>query len=347
MFKSHLFAVVGAALALVIAPASPTLAQEASGYAGAQAQQNNQAQEMIGDQNDRNARDQTGRRTGGRQGRSNRDTQPEAPTPEQNMAAAQAIATAASLPCQVTQANFLGMIVPEPAAAGAAPAAPGASARAYEAACATGPGYILIASTPPQSSDCTLLLGQAEILRRADPAADVGTQCVIPQNLDTLRVLTGYAADAGVACTVDEGASIGRTTGGNVIYEIGCNGVDGLWLEREPNGWKKTECATVITQNAVCRFSTVAEQAATLKARFAGNAEAAACDVTQGRYMGANANGSFYEAKCSAGNGVIVRFDPAFAVQQVYPCEVAHRIGGGCTLTIVPPPAETAAPASQ
>lgn len=345
MFKSPLFAVVGAALALVIAPASPTLAQD-SGYAGAQAQQNYQTPETVQQQQD----EQTGRRTGGRQSR--REREPEGPTPEQNLAAAQAIATSAGLPCQVTQANFLGNIVPEPAAGEAPPPPPRrgqapASSRAYEAVCATGPGYILIASTPPQTSDCTLLLGQAEILRRTDPAADVGTQCVIPQNLDTLRVLTGYATEAGVACTVDQGASIGRTTGGNVIYEIGCNGEDGLWLEREPNGWKKTACAIVITQNAQCRFSTVAEQAATLKTRMAGNAEAAACDVTEGRYMGANANGSFYEAKCSAGNGMIVRFDPAFAVQQVYACEVAHRIGGGCTLTIVPPPAETGAPAAQ
>ena len=39
----------------------------------------------------------------------NQETTPAAATPEQNMAAAQQIATAAGVACQVTQANLLGM----------------------------------------------------------------------------------------------------------------------------------------------------------------------------------------------------------------------------------------------
>jgi hypothetical protein len=222
-------------------------------------------------------------------------------------------------------------------------------ALSYEAACATGPGYIVIGSTPPQAIDCVLLAGQADIERARDPAADVGTQCVIPQNADVVRVVAAYASEAGVTCTVDQGASIGKSDEDNLIYEVGCAGTDGYWLERQPAGWKTTECTIIVTQNGVCRYSTAAEQAATLKGRLAGS-EAEACDVTEGRYMGANANGSFYEAKCGAGNGVIVRFNSEYAVQQVYPCEVAQRIGGGCTLTIVPPLPETPAeapPAAQ
>lgn len=258
---------------------------------------------------------------------------PAAPTPEENIAAAQAIVTSASLACQVTQANFLGQTAE--------------GAKSYETVCATGPGYIVINSAPPMAVDCVLLAGQAEIDRARDPAADVGTQCLIPQNTDVVRVLSAYATEAGVPCAVDQGASIGKSSEGNLIYEVGCNGVDGYWLEKIATGWKTTECAIVTTQNATCRYSTVAEQVATLKTRLAGS-EAAACDVTQGRYMGANANGAFWEAKCSGGNGVIVRFNPQYAVQQVYPCETAQRIGGGCRMTIVPePPAAEAPPAAQ
>jgi hypothetical protein len=254
------------------------------------------------------------------------------PTPEENIAAAQAIATSASAPCQVSLANFLGL-TPD-------------GARSYEAVCATGPGYILMASTPPIAADCVLLAGQAEIDRARDPLADLGTQCVIPQNLDIVRVISAYANEAGIACVVDQGASIGKTSEGNLIYEVGCNGADGYWLEKVGSGWKATECAIVATQNATCRYSTVAEKVATFKTRLAGS-EAASCDVIEGRYMGANANGAFWEAKCGAGNGVIVRFNPEYAVQQVYPCEIAHRIGGGCRLTIVPPPPPAeAAPAT-
>lgn len=318
MFKSVFVALAGA-LTLAAAASGSAVAQDMT--TGQQVQQSNQLQDAVNDQNTRNE-EATGRN------RRNRNNQPPPPTPEQLAERAQVIATAANANCQVTQANLLGQTAE--------------GALSYEAACATGPGYVLIGSTPPQAIDCVLLAGQAEIERARDPAADVGTQCQIPQNTDVVRVVSAYATEAGVTCTVDQGASIGKSREDNLIYEVGCNGQDGAWLERLPSGWKVTSCIQVITQNGTCRYSTAAEQAATLKARIASNPEAAACDVTQGRYMGANANGSFYEAKCAAGNGLIVRFNPAFEVQQVYPCETAQRIGGGCTLTVV-----AAAPAAE
>ena len=320
MFKSSLIAAIGAAVALAaFAAPPPASAQESAAAQAVRMQQERERRES--------------RQSGDRPTRENRNSRnaPAAPTPEENIAAAQGIIATTTVSCQVTQANLLGETAE--------------GAKTYEAACATGPGYIVIGTTPAQAIDCVLLAGQAELDRARDPAAVAGTQCVIPQNADVLRVLTAYATEAGVPCAVDQGASIGKS-GENLIYEVGCNGVDGYWLEREPTGWKKTECAIVITQNATCRYSTVAEQSATFKARLVGS-EAEPCDVTQGLYMGANANGSFWEAKCAAGNGVIVRFNPEFAVQQVYPCETAQRIGGGCTLTVVPAAPEATPPATE
>lgn len=324
MFKSTVLAALGAALALSSFAVPAAQAQDSD----------NSDRRPPSDQEVRERQNESNVANRARRNASSDRRQPAAPaapTPEENIAAAQVIATAAGSSCQVTQATYLG----ETAAA----------EKSYEAACAAGPGYIVIATTPPQAIDCVLLAGQAEIDRARDPAASVGTQCVIPQNADVLRVLTAYATEAGVPCPIDQGASIGKS-GDNLIYEVGCNGLDGFWLEREPTGWKKTECAIIVTQNATCRYSTTAEAAATFKARLAGS-EGAACDVIEGRFMGANANGAFWEAKCAGGNGLIARFNPEYAVQQVYPCETAHRIGGGCTLTIVPPPAEApAAPAA-
>src|SRR5690606_20487532 len=118
---------------------------------------------------------------------------PAGPTPEENRAAAQALAAAASVACQVTEAQHLGVI--------------GEQIPVYEAACAAGPGYLLIASTPPQANDCVVLAGSAATLRARDPAADVGTQCSLPANTDIARVIAGYARDAGIDCTVDEGGA--------------------------------------------------------------------------------------------------------------------------------------------
>lgn len=235
--------------------------------------------------------------------------------------AAQRIANAAGVTCQVVEANVIGQTTDRQRVT-------------YEAACASGPGYILVNSIPPEARDCVLLAAQAEADRAANPNADVGAQCVIAQNKDVARAVAGYAAEAGIACTVDEGAPLGRTADNTLIYEVGCAGLDGYRIEKTATGWSTTECAVIVTQNSTCRFSTAEEQAATLKARVAGS-EAEACDVVQARYIGASAGDTLYEAKCSAGNGVIVRFTPEHVVRQVFPCEAAQRIAGGCRLTTI------------
>ena len=235
--------------------------------------------------------------------------------------AAQRIANAAGLTCRVVEANVIGQTTDRQRVT-------------YEAACAAGPGYILVNSIPPEARDCVLLAAQAETDRTANPNAEVGAQCVIAQNKDVARAVAGSAAEAGIACTVDEGAPLGRTAENTLIYEVGCAGLDGYRIEKAAAGWTRTECAVIASQNSTCRFSTAEEQAATLKARVAGS-EAEACDVVQARYIGASAGDTLYEAKCGAGNGVIVRFTPEHVVRQVFPCETAQRIAGGCRLTTV------------
>lgn len=117
--------------------------------------------------------------------RRNRNAPAEAPTAEAVMASAQTIATAASSNCQVTEATLLGVNAEQQSI--------------YEAACATGPGYILIGTTPPQAVDCVILAGQADLDRSRDPAADVGLQCKIPANTDVAKVVRAYALEAGIA----------------------------------------------------------------------------------------------------------------------------------------------------
>ncbi|WP_396595595.1 hypothetical protein [Brevundimonas sp. R86498] len=318
MFKSSYIAAIGAAVVLAGFGVAPAAAQTAPRSGEAQP-----AAESA----------PTGRIR--RQNRNARPAAPAAPTPEENLAAAQTLATSAGLTCQATEASLLPLLAGE--------------SRVYEAACASGPGYILIASTPPQSFDCVLLAATQARLAAANAAtpgaaaapAAAGTteiRCTLPRNTDVMRVMVEYAREANLPCVPDEGGPLSKQIDGDELYEIGCEGQDGYLLQKQAaGGFKATECVRIIEAAIACQFSTSAEQAATLKARFAGNAEAAACDVTRARYMGANANGSFYEAKCAADNGVIVRFNNDFAVQQVYPCEVAQRIGGGCTMTIVPP----------
>ncbi len=260
-----------------------------------------------------------------RMGARNRDRAPQM-TPEQIQAAAQEQATLANTGCQVTEAKLLGTTAERTSV--------------YEMACAAGPGYIIETKTPPNVTDCVVLAHSAATLRASNPAADVGPQCTIAANLDTQRFLREYAQQAGVPCTVDDASVIGKSNEGAIVYEIGCSGEQGYWIKKIDNAWQKTECIQVLAERGTCRLTTAGDIAASVKKWLAGS-DAAACDVTEARLMGQNANGMFYEAKCAAGDGFIARTNAERVVQQVYPCATAQQIGGGCTLT----PAPAAAPA--
>lgn len=305
--------VLGVATGLAIMTLSPSLAV-------AKQQSGSEREQVQGE------RAQAGRVAGSRasQRRQRQQAAPAAPDPAVVKAEVEAVLASASVTCQVTDSKFMGSTAEQ--------------VKLYETACATGPGYILVASTPPQAVDCVVLHSQAEAARTRDPAAPPSQVCTLPGNQDVMGVMKAYAAEAGVACTVDEMAVRGQTSSGVVVYEVGCVGVDGFRIQKAAEGWEKTECLQVLQQNATCAFTTPAEQAATVKSWLAGSA-AGDCDVQQVRLMGQNANGRFYEAACAAGNGFIARTNAEHAVQQIYPCAEAEKIGDGCKLTTTPPAA--------
>lgn len=270
---------------------------------------------------DRNAREgRPAEQSRDPRGRRSQQSSSRAPSAEENLAAAQAALVTLGSSCTATEAKLLGETAEK--------------IRIYEAVCATGPGYVLQASTPPSGEDCLLLDSQAKMTRERDPAADVGTVCTLPANQNLSAVLADYATRAGVACTVNEGMAIGKTSAGAVLYEVGCDGTDGYRLERTGDTFVKTPCLRLASQGYNCRFSTKAEQIADLQKLLAGT-DAAACAPSDLRFMGGNANGEFVEAKCATeGQGYIARIKDEL-VQQVYPCATAQAIGGGCKLTTV------------
>lgn len=243
---------------------------------------------------------------------------PAAPTAEEVMAEAQQLLTANNVNCQLAEANLLGMTANQE--------------KFFEVACTNAFGYLLVATTPPTIVDCFENDTTQARQKAENPEAQLGPKCSLPANANYDQVIASMATEAGVPCAVNEYALIGRR-GENYVYEVGCDGVDGYRINRKDGGgWDVDSCMMLASANATCRFTTKDEQVATIKAWFAGS-EAAPCDVADVRYMGANANGSFYEAKCNGSDGLIARFDNDKKVEQVYPCAEAAQIGGGCKLT--------------
>ena len=332
MFHRKLLALAGGALALALIAAQPAFAQDTPDTPGTVGRsESDRASGTIRGESVLPGRVGGGRRDQVPDARATRNRPappPAAPTPEQIKAAAQALVVATGGACQVTEAAQPGMNAEQQ--------------KIYEAACSEGPGLILIESVPPQSFDCLELAGTAYTARLRDPAADVGQQCALPANQNGLAVIGGWARGAGVSCTVDEAVAIGKSDADNIVYEVGCAGTDGYWLERVGTGWDLKDCLQVNSTGGTCRFTTGQEQADGFEPKLAGT-DAAACDVTQVRLMGSNANGRFYEAKCAAeGEGYIARINNEGVTQQIYPCATAQRIGGGCRFTPAPalPPTE-------
>ena len=165
--------------------------------------------------------------------------------PAEILIAAQALATSAGLDCRMTEASHPGVDATE--------------APIYEAACADGPGYLLIASTPTQSISCFELAGAAAMARLGNPRAQVGQQCELPANQNSLSVIGNWAREAGVTCQVDQAVVIGKSSDNNTIYEIGCGGDRGYWLERADTGWTKQDCLQRTASGESCLFVTARE----------------------------------------------------------------------------------------
>lgn len=249
-------------------------------------------------------------------------------TAAQSLANAQTAVTAAGASCHVSQATLLGKTADD--------------SKIYEAACAAGPGYLLITSTPPQAVSC-LVAAASAAQDAAQPGNETTFVCKLPANQDGTATLAAYAREAGITCQVDSAGPVG-TAGGKTVYEIGCAGADGYRLKQTDAGWEKTECWIVVSAGSRCARTTPEEQFATMKARLAGT-EAAACQVNGGRFMGANPNGAFYEARCENADGYIFHVKDE-VTDRVYACAIAAPIGGGCTLTRPAAPGAASGPPS-
>ena len=190
----------------------------------------------------------------------------------------------------------------------------------YEAACADGPGYVVIGSPQPQAFSCLAFDASGGPL--------TGTSCRLPENRDARRHYAQMAADAGVDCEVEEGRLIGMTPDRNVLYEIGCRREAGVWLERSDGGWQVTDCLTVASQGGECRLTTEAQARASFAARLEGTA-LSACALADVRAMGRGSDGDYFEVLCTGGPHVVARFEDQ-RLAEVIPCTEARKIGSGC-----------------
>lgn len=136
-------------------------------------------------------------------------------------------------------------------------------------------------------------------------------------------------------CVVDDGSAFGLTASGNPLYEIGCPGRAGVWLEKASTGWIMTDCLTIRTQQGRCQFTTEVEERATFTDWLEGTA-IANCNPSVVRGMGMNTEGLvYYEVVCGTDQSSVVLLDLAHKFVRAIPCSDAAHIGNGCKMTLV------------
>lgn len=195
----------------------------------------------------------------------------------------------------------------------------------YEVSCADGPGYRLVGGNVNEAFNCLALATQSSRAGSVRPPS-----CRLPANRNGAGVVARLAEQAGLACRVDQGAMVGLSSARLPIYEAGCAGTAGAWIEQTPAGSQVVDCLTVAARGDTCRFTTAAEALQTFRSWIASS-EAGGCEVSQIRYMGEGPTGPLYEAACRAGPAIVVRLGASRAVREIIPCPAAH-IGGGCRL---------------
>lgn len=208
----------------------------------------------------------------------------------------------------------------------------------YETACGAGPGYVLVNGVNPTATSCIVLSGAAANARRRNPNAVTGAQCTLPENQNGQQLIGAWAREAGVTCRVDQGEWLGPSDAGFDIYEVGCAGSEGYWLEKASSGWTLRGCLQVNAEGLNCRFTHAAEQRAWMRERLAATPAAQACDVAEIRVIGMSAQGGYYEARCSTpGQGFILRVGRDQQAHDVQSCLEAASRSTACTLTDIRP----------
>jgi hypothetical protein len=246
---------------------------------------------------------------------------------KQGMAEAPPIVQAAGLPCQVSDARFVGKVAEDkknnkPAMS------------FYEVACGQGQmGFILQAAAgqPTTAFSCV----------EADTPQEAGKPpslpCILPANLDPKATLSPVIAKAGASCTPTAVRGIGQTKT-QTFYEVACQEGSGyLLIGSAPfDASKEVQVQNCLNYdesggNIKCTLSDHATRVAVIDKLVAGSKTA--CTVKDRRFVGTAKDGSdYFETSCSDGKGYIFKVSNG-AIAQSWDCAHAENILGGCQLT--------------
>ncbi|MFN3584085.1 hypothetical protein [Phenylobacterium sp.] len=236
------------------------------------------------------------------------------------MERAPAIAQAAGLGCQVSDARLIGEDKKSKTAY-------------FEIACATGGmGYVLQA--PAEGAPTVFSCIEANT--PPEPGKPPAAPCMLPGNADPKAAIGPMMEKAGVACVPEQVRGIGQTKS-NTYVEVACQGGTGYVLAAsaplDPAKPAQPQNCLLYDEaetNIKCTLSDKAARLAIVDKLAATNN----CAIKDRRFVGASKdNSTFFEASCQDGKGYIYKVGLNGQLAETYDCAKATAILGGCTLT--------------
>jgi hypothetical protein len=243
----------------------------------------------------------------------------------QGMAEAPALAKAAGIACNVTDALFIGKATDKKTKT---------NTSYYEIDCDQGVGFALVSVEGGATTSYSCV-------ETGTPGPDgkvSNLACKLPGNADPKADLAGVIAAGKVQCTPESARSIGQSATSTYL-EVACQGsAQGYVLVTSSpiDAAKPVQASDCMlydagTSNISCTLRTKEQRLAVVDA-IAASANNG-CTVKDKKYLGMSQTGSsFFEAACADGKGYLYRVDGG-KLAQTYECAKAQGVMGGCTLT--------------
>ena len=236
---------------------------------------------------------------------------------KQGMEAAPALIQAASLPCTLSDARFIGQGKTKEGDKEVV-------SKFVEVACSEGPGYVFAAKdgATPDVYDCLATSGKDA------SGKDNTLKCALPANANPSAGLQSGITKAGNPCQVADAKYIGQNKTA-AFYEAKCSSGTGVVvLQNLPRTAAAPEVLSCLAWEGMGKTCELTTHDANLAPANAS------CQVKDQRYvLTSKAGDDYYEFSCADNSGFMVQANNKGEFVKTIPCAQADFVNGGCTLT--------------
>lgn len=243
---------------------------------------------------------------------------------DRGMAEAPALAKAAGLACNITDARFI-------------LADTKTKTNYFEVACDQGFGYLVGQDAAKPTAQLFPCFDADKKVKAGDKEVDSPLKCKLPGNADRQAQLLPYLAKAGKTCSPTGYRYIGASPTRTYI-EVACGPGLGFVVETPSpanlaGDIKANSCISFdAADTRACQLTDRASQLAVVDALAASSGKT--CAVKDKRYVLSTVSGaSWFEVACQAGDGYMLEQLPDGKNGKTVACADADYVGGGCTMT--------------